>query len=959
VIEEHSTPHSSAPEGPRSEDGTRPLPPGDEVVVAVDLETTGVDPRRDRIIEIGAVKFRGGSELATFSTLVNPKLRLSSFITGLTGIRQADVDAAPEFPAVLPEFRRFLGDCSMVAHNAPFDASFMRRQGVPPQGRVYDTHDLAHVVLPEGPNYGLQDLAARFSIGHDNPHRALSDALATWDLFLLLMDRLRTFDAGVLEQLARLGRDDEWTVGTLAARVTAALPTERRRSLVGPLGVDLPELTKRLRPALASGHSDEPRFELQETGPQAVGRLFHSGAALEALLPGFEHRQQQVEMAAAVASAIEDGKHLIVEAGTGVGKSLAYLMPAALHALAGGGPVIVSTNTINLQEQLVQKDIPVVEGLLESLGMPPGALRVAQLKGRANYLCYRRWAHAQANPAQDAREARVMGKCLVWLQETGTGDRGEISLQRDGGIFARMSAQGAATCPPTEGPCFLRKARTDAHRADIVVVNHSLVLSDLAMGGGLLPAHDALVIDEAHHLEATATRHLGLELYQQQFLSSLQALDGGRGLIADLGRSAREGARAPAALDPLANRVEHALSDAAKAVDVAGRFYDVLSEALSGMLTSQSGVNELRLTQAVRGQPVWSQVEISWENLDLALASLLTSMRNLETEAERGGEGEALEASLINVSAAVDTLTEARASLRQCIPEPDPDMVYWATLRRNDRSVALHGAPLAIGPALREELFEQERCVVMTGGTLTSDGGFERIRAAVGLEESRELALGSPFDYGEAALVAIPEDISEPGGHGYARAVAKAITDVALAVRDRVLVLFTSYSALENARAAIRDDLSAAGIRVVAQGTGGPPRRVMRALAENPRTVALGTSSLWEGVDLEEGSIKALIMARLPFNVPTEPIFAARSELYEDGFGEYAVPEAALRFRQGFGRLIRARTDRGSFVILDRRVISKGYGKRFLSALPECTFRTVTLETLGKTLTDWHSGQVT
>jgi len=957
VTEKRRSARARRPGGARPETEPKALPPDDEVIVAIDLETTGVDPRRDRIIEIGAVKFRGSAELATFSTLVNPERQLSSFIRSLTGISQTDVDAAPRFEAVLPDLKRFLGGCAMVAHNAPFDAGFLRSHGVAPPDRVYDTFDLAYVVVPEGPGYSLQELATRFEIGHDSPHRALSDALATRDLFLLLMARLRELDAGVLEQLARLGRAANWPLGGLAGRVAAALPAGRKRSMTGPLGVDLAALGRRLRPAYAGGRPREPRFELGDAGPDAVGRIFGSGGELESLLDGFEHRPQQVRMAAAVASAMEKGEHLLVEAGTGVGKSFAYLVPAALHALGGGGTVVISTNTINLQEQLSKKDMPVVEGLLEALGVPGGALRVAQLKGRANYLCYRRWTHAQANPPEDEREARVLGKCLVWLQDTGTGDRHELALQRGGGVFARLSAQGASQCPPGDGPCFLRKARMDALGADIVVVNHSLVLSDLAMGGGLLPPHDALIVDEAHHLEGVATRHLGFEVVQQQFTGALQSLDGDRGLIADLGRCARETPGRAEALDPLATREQGARSDAGRAVRAAEQFYEVLGQVVADLMTPQSGAGELRFTPGLRAQPAWSQVEIVWENLDLTLARAMASLTSLIAEAEQTGSGEAFEASVINLSATVETLAEARNGLRQAVPEPDAGMVYWASVRRGDGSVTLHGAPLDVGPLLREALFERERCVVLTGGTLTSDGGFDRLRSAVGLEGGRELALGSPFDYKRAVMVAVPEDISEPGGHGYAKAVAKAIRDVALAVRERVLVLFTSYSALENARTAVKDELEAAGIRVVGQGVDGPPRRVMRALEEAPATVAMGVSSLWEGVDLDVGSIKALIMTRLPFNVPTEPVFAARSELYEDGFGEHAVPEAALRFRQGFGRLIRARTDRGSFVVLDRRVISKGYGARFIKALPECTFRKVTLDSLGEAVAEWHKGE--
>jgi DNA polymerase-3 subunit epsilon/ATP-dependent DNA helicase DinG len=249
---------------------------------------------------------------------------------------------------------------------------------------------------------------------------------------------------------------------------------------------------------------------------------------------------------------------------------------------------------------------------------------------------------------------------------------------------------------------------------------------------------------------------------------------------------------------------------------------------------------------------------------------------------------------------------------------------------------------------------------------------FSRLRSAVGLEGGRELVLGSPFDYRSAALIAVPEDIPEPGAPGYAKAVAAAIVEISLALKDRVLVLFTSNSALENARKAVSGPLQAAGIRVLAQGTDGSPHRVMRALAETQAAVAMGAQSLWEGVDLGgqafrrngpgEGnaagaSIKALLMARLPFPVPTEPIVAARSELYEDGFNEYMVPEAVMRFRQGFGRLIRSRSDRGAFVVLDRRILTKQYGQAFQRSLPRCTVRRVSMAELGDTVRRWNAGE--
>ncbi|MBI2966134.1 MAG: DNA polymerase III subunit epsilon, partial [Chloroflexi bacterium] len=463
----------------------------DQVMVAIDLETSGLDAERDRIIEIGAVKFRGREQIATFTSLVNPNLKLDETIVNLTNIRQAELDVAPQFGDVAPGFVSFLGEYPIVGHRVAFDLAFLRSHGLRPTGTVYDTYELASVVLPRGPEYGLAALAGRFKAIHDNPHRALSDALATQVVFSELCEFLKELDSGVLARLVKLGPSQGWGVAALASWVLEGRSIDERRSTVGPSGVDERALAQRARPQKASRNLDW----VSPAGLESVKSIFEPGGHLARFMPGYEQRPQQVAMAEAVAHAIDQGDHLIVEAGTGVGKSLAYLVPAALYALAGKGAVVISTNTINLQQQLLDKDIPAVRAVLAALGIDGDKLRAAQLKGRSNYLCYRRWAHAQTQEQADTESARVLGKCLVWLQSTTTGDRGELGLdRRDHAVFARISSQGAAGCPAPEGPCFLRRARTEAQAADLIIVNHSLLLSDLAMGGGLIPPHSALVI---------------------------------------------------------------------------------------------------------------------------------------------------------------------------------------------------------------------------------------------------------------------------------------------------------------------------------------------------------------------------------------------------------------------------------------------------------------------------------
>jgi DNA polymerase-3 subunit epsilon/ATP-dependent DNA helicase DinG len=931
----------------------------DQVIVSIDLETTGVDPSSDAIIEVGAVKFRGNEELGQFSSVINPHRKLSDFIVGLTGISQEDVDRGAEWERVRPMLTEFIGSNPILGHNVGFDAAFLRNNGVTPKNGAYDTSEMARIAMPEGPLYGLGRLSEQFKFAHDNPHRALSDAMVTRDLFLMLMERFESMDAGTLEVMRRLGLSSSWSVGTLAAEILESMPADRRRASTGPMGLNLKELSSRLRTKSDGSVSVAPAgTDAAERNPDlasTVAEVFAEGGVLSGLLPGHEPREQQVEMAQAVATAISEGNNLIVEAGTGVGKSLAYLVPAALHATRTRSRVIVSTNTINLQEQLVQKDLGIVANVLQELEPGSKPLKSAPLKGRANYLCFRRWSHAVTTAQPDQREASVLGKLLVWLQDTKDGDRSELALGRDRGMFNRYSAQGAAGCPPQDGPCFLRRARSEAATSDVVVINHAMLMSDIAMGGGLLPEHDVLIVDEAHHIQDAATRHLGISVRQNQLAADLAGALGDNGAIASYSRILQAASADSAALNPFPQMTAESMAATDRASGLASECFAAIA-SFADFIGRHTMGNDVRLTDAVRDLEQWSTVAETGQNLVTALAETAVGMTRLLARKENIDSGNIDEhATVLDLSAVLESVTEAHEGLRQALVEPEQGFVYWMTVIGGGRAVEVHGAPLDVSPMLRDRLFERDASVILTGATLSYAGNFERITGAIGLDDAGELSLGSPFDYKQAALVAVPEDISEPGGSGYAQGTAEAIASVARGVRGRTLALFTSNSALESARRVLVETLSPLGIKVIGQGHDGPPQRIMQNLAEENDVVALGVSSLWEGADLKGAGLDALVMARLPFPVPSDPVFSARSELFEDGFNEYAVPEAVLRFRQGFGRLIRSKTDRGIFVILDRRVLTKGYGRSFQRALPKSTVRRTTIEDLESLSRSWKN----
>lgn len=932
----------------------------DDILISLDLETTGTNARSDHIIEVGAVKFRGDEQIDTFSELVNPHRKLSSFIVGLTGITQDEVDSAPDWDEIRPKLAEFISGVPIIGHNVGFDASFLRSHKVFPDG-VYDTMSMSEIALPAGPEYSLGRLSQRFGFSHDNPHRALSDALVTRDLFLHLLGLIEKFDRPVLEQVRALGSHANTPLGKLANRVLESDGSTLHTTSDRLTAIDAKELSRRLRSAGKIPSVEPHKYEEKDEGISAVvEEIFGEGGSLEKSLPGYESRPEQVEMARAVTAAIEAGEHLVVEAGTGVGKSLAYLIPSVLHAIRTGGKVMISTNTINLQEQLIGKDVEITRAALAEFGESPDRMRATQLKGRANYLCFKRWQNAVLHTEPNDTESKLLSKILVWLKDTETGDRNELALGRLIPMFTRYSAQGAAMCPSNEGPCFLRKARNQANSSNVVIINHALLMSDIAMGGGLLPDHDVLIIDEAHHLESAATTHLGFSVNQFQLENDLRQLAGSQGILARLARLISEAE--VNALDASTNIALQATEAVETAIQNAATMFEMAADIAGAESQGRQIGAELRLTEAVRAQPIWSDFEIVWENTNIRL---LEVSEHLGTLCEQASENKdpSSEGLVLDAYAIKESIESAVSSLREAIPEPDSDSVYWLRTQSGNRGTNINGAPLDVSAKLNQALFSSDRTVILTGATVAYEKSFERFRSSIGMEGGIDLVLGSPFDYEKNALIVVPEDMPEPGGSGFATATADALVDIARASTaatngnaGRVLALFTSISALDNARKAITPILSQMGIRVIAQGSGGSPARIMRMLADEEPTIALGTSSLWEGVDLEGASLDALVMARLPFPVPTDPIVVARSEQFEDGFLEYSIPEAVQRFRQGFGRLIRSRTDRGVFVILDTRIVTKNYGVKFQRALPKCTVRRVSTERLFPVLESWRNG---
>ena len=908
-------------------------------IVSIDIETTGLSEERDSIIEIGAVKFKGHRVEAEWTSLINPGKHIPEFISGLTGINDAEVRNAPKFRDIAQDLEAFVGDAAVVGHNVRFDLSFLQKGGILRYNEVIDTYELAAVLMPTASRYNLGALGKQLGILLPATHRALDDAKVTMAAFNKLFEMARELPLEVITEIVRLSEPLEWDANWTFQEALKAKAKE---------GIQAKKVQKQARPAFFDDTKYPPLDNPDQPIPlnvDEVASVLEYGGPFSQYFETFEQRPEQVDMLRAVTNALSFGSHLMVEAGTGVGKSFAYLVPAALFAKQNNTRVVVSTNTINLQDQLVQRDLP---NLSQALNLD---FRFALLKGRSNYLCPRRLENMQHFGPRNADEMRVLAKVMVWQLSNQSGDRSELNLtgptERE--VWNRMSAEDDActteTCiKRTGGACPFHRAKTASQNANVLVVNHALLLSDVATGSKVLPEYSHLIIDEGHHLESATTNALSFRLSQFDMERMMKEVGGtNAGVLGRLLSEMTDTLR-PGDFALLQQKVTRATDMAFRIEQMNREFFKVLGEFARLQREGQPQSNyawQARVLPATRTLPFWDEVEIAWDATGETLSNLLTELATIyKAAAELYAEGhDNLEDVMGDISNVVRRLVEAEANIRGMISEPNAGTVYWIEVQPNQNRLSLNAAPLSVGPLIEKYLWHEKRSVILTSATLTAHGEFQYLRNTLGADEADEMQLGSPYDYESAALLYIANDIPEPNQNGYQQILDKTLIATAKATGGRMLVLFTSYAALKKTSQAITGPLAREEIYVYEQGDGASPNALLESFKATERAVLLGTKSFWEGVDVPGDSLSLVVITKLPFDVPTDPLIAARSEMYEDSFNQYYLPESILKFRQGFGRLIRTASDRGVVAILDRRVLTKQYGRLFLESLPPCTAR--------------------
>jgi ATP-dependent DNA helicase DinG len=697
-----------------------------------------------------------------------------------------------------------------------------------------------------------------------------------------------------------------------------------------------------------------------------VSEVSRSGR-LAKRLKGFESRPEQQRMLESVATAFNESKLALIEAGTGTGKSLAYLLPAIYWAVQNKQRVVISTNTINLQEQLVHKDLPLLQQAL------PLKFKAVLIKGRQNYVCLNKveMLEKEGEYLIESEERAELKAILQWSHQTGDGSRSDLGILPRPAVWEKVACE-SDNCARLRcsfyNRCFFYNARREAASADLLIANHHLLFADLAVRGetgrfndaAVLPGYSRIVLDEAHNVEEVATNYFGLQVSRL-------------GLIRLLGRfynlrereKIRERGLFPFLIAKLRNVQHHIdLPSYTRIVDhVQSRLLTLredvvyaITQAFDDLITFFDPLAEpsaaeikIRFTPQVLAHSEWGESIIpSVRQLIQQMSDFHQQLSLLEKWLESLPDQalETLISQTVELGALTDRLETAAATLGEIFSEPDETKVRWAEISetRSGRRVLLRQAPLKVSDLLRARVFDKYETVVMTSATLTTENQFDYVKGRLGLDQIQpsrilESVLPSSFDYRHQVILGIPQDIPSPDHPDFGGKLGRLILESVTISEGRALVLFTSYALLRKVCQEVQPALHAAGVRTLMQGEA-PRHRLTQIFKEDKTSVLFATDSFWEGVDVVGEALQNVILTKLPFSVPKEPVIEARVEAIEraggNSFLEYSVPQAVIKFKQGFGRLIRSKTDYGSILIFDRRILEKHYGKVFLRSLPEC-----------------------
>ncbi len=926
--------------------------------VVIDLETTGNVPKKgDKIIQFAAVVIENGIITDKFSSLINPQKPIPVFIEELTGINDEMVKNAPVFSEIAGKVMLLMEGAYFVAHNVLFDLSFLQEELIQAGfegffGPVLDTVEMARILNPTADGYKLGDLAERENLNHDRPHQADSDAEVTAELFLIFLKRLSQLPLITLRRLLPLAgglkSDLQQLLDDMLEEMDETVEVSEEVEIFHNLA--LKKKCKKLN--VESGELEFPYPENIEDKICLVRKGFEV----------FAERTGQFQMMDAVYHSFQHEQHALIEAGTGVGKSLGYLLPAAFFLRKNKLPIVVSTHTIQLQEQLLKKEIPLLAKIL------PFQINAVLLKGRNHYISLEKFHRTLMDENDNYDTTLTKMQILVWLMETETGEKDELNLSSGGLIYWNKirNEQGLFTQNQDwlEKDFYLR-AKKEARTADIIITNHSLLLMDMKEEGSQLPKYDFVIIDEGHHLEKTAGRFFGssLDYLATRLLLGQFGLYEQKQLFFELEELLK-------AIPVISGELLHPfelnqlVSDLFFEMD---ELFKLISLAAKTKLGNKNSLTRTKVQYSPQNSGKEGQALLHCaERFAFLLKDLHSAVlhrMNWIKNKKQTLHGE-YEKKMDEVHLFLNDLEQLRFTVMNCLIQ-DSKQVKWIEidLRSPQNVTAFMAQPAGIAAILKEKFFSVKKSVVLTSATLTVNNSFLYIIKEIGLmpNDTLQVTIPSPFDYKKQVQLLIPEDLPEINNvslEEYVVAITEHIISIAEATNGRMLILFTAFEMLKKTYELIKESGFLHDYALIAQGiSSGSRTRLTRNFQRYDKAILLGTSSFWEGVDIPGEDLSCLVIVRLPFSPPDEPLTEAKCQLIEskggNAFMEYSLPEAVLRFKQGFGRLIRSESDRGIIVVFDKRIMTAKYGKSFLNSIPRVPVKKGTIDELSELIHQW------
>jgi len=920
-----------------------------------------VSPARDAIIEIAIAKMRGPEIIAEYQSYLNPGVPIPREITELTGISDADVADAPSFSEVAADILEFIGDCDILAHNAAFDKGFVEAAlaqatvgdlfsgGVRPSlpGAWIDSIVFLRLGLPLLKSFKLEDMMRAFSPDdYAQAHRALADVRGLCSMWRIALVGMSKLDKSVLRSLPGMFKtapEQRWiaTVADLYAGSTGSttlrLKALRQTSIKGQPAEDLLDARTKAEVRLPSVEAIEQ--DLSEAG--LAGHMYAS----------FESRPEQLQMAVAIRDSFEGRKHLAVEAGTGVGKSLAYLVCLARLALENQLNVGVATKTNALTDQLIGKELPLLAAQL------PG-LRYAALKGYSHYPCLRKVNALLQDPDDDfvRRNKLALAQLLCWISQTSWAELSSANLPLNY-TDKRVCAASSADCMRRRctyyHQCYVHGARKIAKSAHIVVTNHSLLFRNSAAEGKILPPIRYWAVDEAHNLEAEARKQLSLSFDERELGLALRQLAGSRGLVKRLLLEAPSHMSAAELQkhEETAGEIQKLL----QSMDTLSDNFFAYAQDLDGHKSLKENSPYASSYQAgtaakthwigpeLRESSAWGALCSVGTNLLQELQALIGLCKDQLRSYADSSDEKTPPAELSDLAGVVAILGDLAQALTLAINEPEENFVYSLYLSRayqGKRTAAFEIAQLEVGEKVADELLDRAESVIFTSATLAVGQSFSRFSSGVGLDTLEPeiwstLQLQSSYDLESLMRIFVPTDMPAPPERGWSSQLISLLRQVHLASKGGVLTLFTSRRDLLNCRDVLQDDLRPEGIDVLAQDGMLTMRVLQERFIADYQASLLATKSFWEGFDASGDTLRCIVIPKLPFGSPNTPLARERNHVYGRGaWARYDLPEAILELKQAVGRLVRSSTDSGVVVLADSRVLTKNYGSRVLDALP-------------------------